>query len=78
MTKFQFTHYHFLHNPAFDNDFLEEEDNLLDDIQVLPDQDELLATSPVAHIHDNYPQLQPPQDFCERMVVEHVTHPGLC
>ena len=59
------------------DNFLEKEDNLLDDIQVLLDQDELLATSPVTYIHDNYPQPWPPQDFHEKMA-EHATYLGLC
>jgi len=59
------------------DDFLEEEDDPLDDIQVPPGQDELLETSLVTHIHDNYPWPWPPQDFHERMT-EHTTHVGSC
>jgi len=59
------------------DEFLEEDDNPMDDIEVPSDQDELLAEPLVAHVHDDYPQPWPPQDFHERMA-EHMTCPGIC
>jgi len=56
---------------------LEEDDDPMDDVEVPSDQDELLEEPLVAHVHDNYPRLWPPQDFCERMA-EHATRPGIC
>ena len=58
------------------DDFMEEDDDPFDDIEMPLDQDELLATSPVAHVYDNYPQHRPLQEFCNK-TAKHATHPGI-